>query len=210
MSTKKNKYMNGISPRGVAVYPKLNAPRKWDEKKQQSVEDWKDGKFEVEIALDTETAEAFKAKLIAFAKEQGVAKPEKLKNLPWKEEVNKETKEETGRLLFKFKNYATNQDSSRKRIPHVDAKAKKLDADFRLTSGSEVKIDYSASVFTTLGGGIRLLVNAVQVLKYVEQEFRNNFGAEDGYSADDEADGEESSFDREDEGSDSNEDATAF
>lgn len=199
MSTnKKKEYFNIKTPRGVAVYPKLDKPRKWDDTAQRSVEAL-DGKYEVSVALSSEVAEPLKASILNFAKAQGLKRESDLKNVPWKAEVDKATDEETGRVLFKFTNYGTNRDGSLKRIPQFDAAAKPLAKSFRLTSGSEVKIAGTADYYVKgANKGIRLLVDGVQVLKFVEQEMRNPFEAEEGFTgptADE--DDDNSSFDNE-------------
>lgn len=196
MSTKKE-YFNFKTPRGAAVYPKLDRPYTFDKTKSKSFPD-PDGKFEVSLALSEKDAEAFKSKIIAWAKAQGV-KPEKLKNMPWKNEEDKEG-EETGRVLFKFKQYGKNKDGTAKRIGHFDAKANPLVSSFKLTSGSTIIVGGSASLYKELGGGISLSVTAVQVIEYREYDVANPFGDEgDGYVGDeaDDTANDNGSFDNE-------------
>lgn len=197
MSTKKE-YFKFKTPRGAAVYPKLDKPYTFDKAKSKSFPD-PDGKYEVSLALDSKDADKLKADIIAWAKEQGVKSPEKLKNLPWKDEVDKETDEETGRVIFKFKQYGKNKDGDIKRIPHFDSKAQPIGKGFKLTSGSIVKLSGSAGYFKELGGGLNLSVNSVQVIKYVPYEAHNPFADEgdDGFKADDVDADDEESFDNE-------------
>ncbi|MCW2286657.1 hypothetical protein M2323_004701 [Rhodoblastus acidophilus] len=205
MSTKKNdRFLKFITDAGAAVWPKLNKARRFDKKLNKSVDDPVNGKFEIDLALEGTAADALKAKITAFAEKQGLD-VEEVKNWPWaaekvKDDNGKVTK--TGRTLFKFKAHATNLDGTPKRIAHWDAQAKPLSSSFVLTGGSTVKVSGFAKAFKELGGGVSLSVDAVQVLKYVEQEVRNpGFGVEEGYAGADDADEDGSSpFETQDDG----------
>lgn len=209
MSTKVT-YQKYKSPRGVAVFPKTRVPVLYNKALKKSEENWKDGKFELKLALEGEVAEQEKNKIIAFAEAQGLD-IEEVKNWPFsaekvKDEDGKLTK--TGRTLFNFKGYATKRDGSKNRIVHFNAAAKPLALSFVLTGGSEVKVTAIMKAFKELGGGVSLVMDAVQVLKYAEMDARNpGFDAEDGYMGDDTAADEDETppFDTsEDEGSPSN------
>ena len=194
-SSTKKQYLQIRTPLGIAVYPKLDTPRKWSDLLNRSVDDI-EGKLEISVAFDATPAEKLKGQILDWAKTQGLKKEASLKNVPWKDEVDKVTDDNTGRVLFKFTNYGTNRDGSLKRIPHWNAAATKvLGADFKLTSGSEIKVAGSADYYVKgANSGIRLIIDAVQVLKYVEREERNpGFEAAAGYE------GEEDVFARDEE-----------
>lgn len=188
---KRDDLLDVMSPRGVAVWPKLDKPTRYDKKQKKRVIDEEEGKFEVELALEGEDAEKFQKKIKDFAVEQGL-KLKSVKNWPWRDELEKETEEPTGRVLFKFKQYATNKDGSTKRIPLWLANGKSTyPKGTKLTSGSTIKISGYGSTYTELGGGVSLFVNSVQVIKMVEYEARNpGFGNEDD---DDEGDAPDTS-----------------
>jgi hypothetical protein len=157
-----------IKIRGIARYPKLHIPFRYDKKLNKSVEDWKGGKFQIEVIApeDDATTKAMVASIQEAAASEGL-KAKMVKNWPFKPELDKETDEETGNLIFNFKMYGQSKDGSKRRVPLFDAKNNPLPKDFRVTSGSEVIVLGAANPFKELGGGVSLYLNGVQVIKYV-------------------------------------------
>ena len=176
--------------RGFAVYPKTDRPYRYDQSAGRSVVDYDNGRYELNVALSAEQAEGFQKIIKAVAKEGGL---KTVKNWPWKPEVDKDTGDETGRILFVAKQNAMSKDGTPKKISHYDASAERLPATFKLTTGSEVIMACRPGVYKTLGGGVTLYLDAVQVLNYVEyQGGENPFGKEDGsfVKSDDESEDE--------------------
>lgn len=157
-----------VKVRGIARYPKLHIPYRYDKKLNKSVEDWKAGKFQIEVVVDPENTAVAKTKedILGAAAEAGL-KVKTMKNYPWKAELEKDTDEETGKEIFNFKMYGQSKDGSKRRVPMFDAKNNPLPRDFRLTSGSEIIVLGAANPFKELGGGVSLYLNGVQVIKYV-------------------------------------------
>ena len=154
--------------RGIARYPKLHVPFRYDKGLNKSVEDWKKGKFQIEVVVDpSDAAIAAQKEAITQAALDAGLKLKSVKNWPWKDETDKETGDETGREIVTLKMYGSTKDGGKRRVPLFDAKNNPLPKDFRLTSGSEIIVLGAANPFKELGGGVSLLLNGVQVVKYV-------------------------------------------
>jgi hypothetical protein len=163
MSNKPSKF---FLPDGQAVYPKTDRPYKYDKAAKRSVPD-PDGMYELNVALDAADAEEVIERLKEFAKEQGL---KAVKNWPWKEEVDRETDEPTGRIIFKTKQYGKTKEGRSKRLLHADGAGNPLPKTFKLTSGSTVSVQVFPKTFKELGGGVKLSLEALQVLRYVEYD----------------------------------------
>lgn len=179
------KVNNKLMVRGIAAYPKTNKPVKYDQVAKRSVYD-ADGSYEITIIMDADRAAKVEEKLRAFAADKGLRKP---KNMPLTEQVDAEGNE-TGKWVLKAKQYGKNKDGSVKRILHVDGATRPLGKDFILTSGSEVNLDAYLTTYEQLGGGVRVNINAIQVIKYVEYEATSTFQAEEGAWTSDEGEEE--------------------
>lgn len=193
--------------RGIASYPKLHKAHKWDDAKNRSVPD-PNGEYETGIVLSEEDASKLQANVKQWAKDNN----HKPKKWPWRPEIDKATEEETGRVIFTAKQYAKDQDGEERKIPHVDAGGKPLPANFRLTGGSTIVAKVRPSFYKAQGGGIKLYLDAVQVVAYVEYENDHGFSAQEGYrasgedTADDEDEGDDSSDNNESEDKSENSD----
>lgn len=171
--------------RGVARYPKTDKPYSFDKAAKKSVPD-EDGKLQIEVIVPANVAEGYEKVIAEFVTEQG-KKVSKLKNVPYQPEVDRDTDEETGNVVFKAWQYGKSKDGKVRKMGHFDGKGKPLPSDFRLTSGSEVIIAVRANLYNELGGGVNLYLDGVQVVKYREFDHNPGFGAvEGGYEADDE------------------------
>ena len=99
-------------------------------------------------------------------------------NLPYKEEVDLETKEKTGKYIVKF--------TSNYRPKIFDAKGYHMDDDVLVGNGSVVRVSYGYSFYEGMNGGVKLYLQAVQVLELVEWNggtFEDyGFQSEQGYS----------------------------
>jgi hypothetical protein len=157
-------------PRGAAVHPKTDKPYRYDAEAERSVPD-PDGAFEIKVAVSAEDAEAIQKRIKDFAKAEGL---KTVKNWPWSDEIDRDSGEPTGRVLFKAKQYGKTKEGKAKFIAHYDSAAAPLPKDFKLTSGSEILTQVRPRAYKTLGGGVSLSLLAIQVLRYVEYN-RNPF-----------------------------------
>ena len=153
---------------GTAKYPKLDRAYSWSNAENRSVPD-PDGQFELTVSFTPEDAKPIEAAVKQAIKLAGVEP----KNLPFKRN------EETGMIEVKFKAYGTRRDGSPNRVPQVDSAVNPLPSDFKLTSGSVVKVSGWISVAKL---GCRLNMDGVQVLKYIPYEAKTQFEPEnDGF-----------------------------
>lgn len=197
----KEKLVQITSPRGRAVYPKLQKP---DTKYKV------EGEFSIKLAVPEEQAAPFIQKLTEIHKEAYKAecarqkKPKlKMGEMPWKDEEDGEGNP-TGCVIFKASQLAkiTSKKTGEtfdKRIVLFDGANNPFPKDRIIGSGSEVKLcaDVKPYFTPTAGFGIKLRLKAVQVLKLVEFVPGSNpegygFGADgepaDSGAADDYAD----------------------
>jgi len=198
MSTKTDKkktYESFVSPKGIAIWPKLTVP---DTKFKE------DGEYTVRLAYtpSDKGVQAFlddlQARFDQFVEETkdalGPAKAKKLKlNDPFTEEADDEGNE-TGRVLVKFKanaQYKNKQGQVVKRTLRIfDAKGNPLASPPNIGNDSVLKISYSVGTYSTpQGSGITLYINAVQIVELVEYGAGGGdakaygFGEEDGYTS---------------------------
>lgn len=164
------KYVNFVSPRGTAKYPKLDQPYTFNSKLNKSMPD-PDGQFEVTTVMSDSDAAPF-VKLVQDAIKASGIEPT---NLPFKKVKDKDTGKPTGEVEFKFKAYGKSQDGKPQRIKFFDRKGKPVASTIALTSGSVIKVDGWVSVAKL---GARLNIRAVQVISLVEAA--NSFTEEDG------------------------------
>lgn len=167
--------------RGVAAFPKLNAPYSYDKEKKRSVVDYEKGQFSVDVIVEGADAEKIKALIAEAGSKVGV---KRMANPPWTEEIDKATDEPTGRVRFKCKAYGTRRDGTPAKIQHFDANARPMASDTRLTSGSEIRVEVYPRAFKELGGGCRLNINAVQVLMLAAAAGPNPFSADPEFASD--------------------------
>lgn len=204
------------SPRGISIYPKLNKP---DTKFDPA------GVYEVKLAMDGNDpqVQAFVRRLEKvrddkFAElvkqltaEKKAAKAKELK--PGKVvtiEVNDETGDETGRVIFKAKMKATGvrkDGTTWTQKPAIfDAKGTELKNPPSIGGGSELKLSVAVDAFlmeTSKEVGLSIRLKAAQVLKLVQFGARDfagyGFEAEDGDEISDQDD--TPPFDTDDSGS---------
>lgn len=197
----RKKAVTAVTPKGTAIYPRLNTP---DDKFKKA------GQYKVKLAIDADDAklaalqtkvdELIEAKRqeivdeLTAAGKAGVAK--KIATVsPFKAEEDDDTGEETGRVLINAKMTAsgTGKKGPWTRRPSIfDAKGKKLVRPPIIGSGSELILSvelypYYAANDKTVGVSFRL--EAVQVIKLVTGGARDaggyGFGEEDGDEIDD-------------------------
>lgn len=161
--------------RGVARYAKTDKAYSFDKAQKKSVPD-PAGKLSLEVILSEQEAAKHIANVAEFAKEQGL---KKYKNEPFAAEVDKETDEETGNVVFKAWQYGQSKDGSSRKMAHFDSKGKGLPSGFKLTNGSVVIMAVRPNAYKELGGGVNLYLDGVQVVKYREFDGNPGFGAVD-------------------------------
>jgi hypothetical protein len=150
------------TPTGTAKYPKLNEAYSWSKAQNRSIPDPINGHYELTVCFTPEDAKPIEDAVNEAIKESGITPA----NLPFKRN------EETGLIEVRFKAYSTLRDGTPNRVLQMDSALNPLPEDFRLTSGSVVKVSGWISVAQL---GCRLNMNGVQVLKYIPYESKENF-----------------------------------
>lgn len=187
------------TPAGTAVWPKVNKP---DTKFKE------DGEYSIGLSLPEQEAQPLIDVLMPILDEfwnteynklKAVQKKTVKKHLPWKPELDPDTEEETGNVIFSFKTAAKFKDKNGnfidKKLPLFGRDAKETDK--LVYYGSTVKVNFSPKGFTSpVGGGmigLTLYLNAVQVLKFAAFNSAASFAftAEEGDDGTEEA-GEDS------------------
>ena len=162
-----------------ALWPRLNTTYKFDNKEKRSVpcDVFEDGaKYETGFRMNAQQAKKlFSEMKTAYVEKAQNGWPEKFDN-PF-------NKDEDGSYTFKASlKGAYGKDATRKPVQY-DASNTKLPDDFLLTTGSTVNI---AGVFVpyhakSMGTGVSLRLNAVQVTKYVPMQMASPFNTTEGY-----------------------------
>lgn len=190
-----------ITPKGVAIYPRLNKP---DTKFNAA------GVYDCRVRLDPEASDVqelvekleklrdsfYDATVTELKEAKKAAKAKKLtKRAVFTDDVDAEG-EETGLIVLKAKTTAsgTGKDGKPwKRSPTLfDAKGTKLKDPPLIYGGSEVKVAATARPYLMESSseiGVTLYLDAVQIIKLVSGSGQSaddfGFGEEDGYEADD-------------------------
>lgn len=194
MAVVRTKLEKMVSPRGVAMWPRLTGEpdTKFDEAGA-----WKTTlRLKKSDAAAQEFLEALAqrhAAAVAQAKKDNPAKAKNLKiaDRPWKDDVDEEGTE-TGEVLVNFKMKASGISKKDgqpwKRSPMVvDAKGHELGKAIRVGGGSQVRVAFEILPFyaPAVGAGISLRLTGVQVLELVEGGKMDakslGFEEEDGY-----------------------------
>jgi hypothetical protein len=185
------------------VFPALTKPDYGNEAFPQP-----DGVYKVNLRMTEEDAEPLIAKLTPVweqAEKDGqeefdalpVANRKKLKNGfqmndMFEREYDKDTEEETGYVIFKFKSKASGKNKKGERwtrkVPLFNAKGVLLKNPPNVWGGTEGKVSYEVAPYFIAGqgqAGISLRLQAVQILELVSEGSRSasgyGFGEEDGY-----------------------------
>lgn len=187
-----------ISPKGVAVWPKLNEP---DTKFDAA------GTYTARLAYDAgdKNTKAFIAKLEQYQKERfaeavkDAPKLKKYKMAPVFTEETDEDGEETGRILVNFKMTASGKSKKTgkawKRKPTIiDARKVTLANPPNIGGGSVLRIGFEPSFAVVASSKLCYVscrMEIVQIIELVEFGAANaddyGFGEEEGYEADDKA-----------------------
>ena len=184
MANSKTVYKN-FRLRGTAVWPKTDQPYTFDQKAKKSFADPK-GQYELAVRVEGAALKVVEDNIAHITTSEGF---DEVKNNPLTAEVTKDKesgkKSKTGYMLAKAKMYGQSKDGAPKHIKFYGADGKPLPRGFKLTNGSFIEVDVYPAPFDTLGNGIRLNINAIQVLKLADSSHFVSFDVEDGYTADD-------------------------
>jgi hypothetical protein len=192
---KKPKRETFVSPKGTALWPKLNAP---------DTQYKKEGEYSVKLAFDPKKdpavqtfldglQERFDTYIEEVKEEVGPAKAKKLKlQEPFTTELD-EAGEETGRVVVKFGMAAQFTDKSgniKKMKPIiVNALGTPIKNPPEIGNDSILRISYSIGGYNTPAAtGIKLYLNGVQIVELVEFGGNRNLGfgvEEGGYTGED-------------------------
>lgn len=199
-----------IKIKGSFVYPRLNeADTKFKDEGEYSVKVAKSAADSKRLIADLEKvyADGYKA----MCEREGKSKLKMATTRPWANEVDKETEEETGRVLFNCKAKASGKSKKTGKVwnfklPLFDAKLKPVTKS--VWGGSEGYVQVEPYVWYTaaLGCGISLRLNKVQVLELVTGKGTDNadgFEEEEGYEESSDGDTDEKSSSEDSEGGDS-------
>ncbi len=182
------------SPKGVAVWPKVNRP---DTKFNA------DGVYTVDLRLEGKTAETFKAIIDAHVtasydtavKDNPKAKKSIVEAFPYKAETDEEG-DDTGATLFRFKRNAVGKNGKTgetwtNKVKLFDAKGNPCAV--IVGGGSDLKVSFTIRPYymsSTKNAGVTLDLLAVQIIKLVQGGSAESygFGEEEGWEDDGSAD----------------------
>ena len=198
--SKENKFTTIVTPKGTAIYPCLRST--------ETFQGTDTGKYSIQLKLSEEDT---KELMDTLEKEWEAAskspdfKDKKFKkgtvpNLSYREDKD-------GDIVFKAKTNATIKSKTgevfQKTVPIFDAKGKPIKGD--IGHGSVVKLNVSLAPYavSAVNYGIAMYLNGVQVLSmkhkgdYGADASSLGFGAEEGYSVDEDEDMNDVPFDTE-------------
>lgn len=172
------KFINGVTPAGLAQYAFISKPEVWEGKEVG---------YSITLRMNDEDTKEFVAML------NGIIDKAKENGKKWRKEpyMGMHT-DADGHIVFKFKAKPTvttrGGETIKRTIPVVDAKCKPLDVKY-FGDGTVVKVAYSLSPYwvSSAVNGIGLYLSAIQVIKYVPfvSGKGNSYGfkVEDGYDS---------------------------
>lgn len=161
-----------ITEEGTAVYPKVN--------KTVDVYDGKEVGYTIQLKFADKKKTENLIKQIDQEFERG-KKADEFNGKTWMKEPNVPYRvdEKTGDTLFKFSTKHLDKEGNRKTIPIVDSNENIIDVN--LGHGSIVRVAFSPSVYhlSSKNNGIKLYLNAIQVIKL--EEFGGSGGRSFGF-----------------------------
>jgi hypothetical protein len=175
-------------PKGEALFARLEQPYHFSKRDKRTVPckpSDAGAEYSISIKLPTREATPIIEKIKDAWKDYNAT--EQPGTWPFRNEVNKDTKEPTGNVLFKTKFNASyqNKDGSFASVAIFDAKGHKLPKNFEIGNGSIIRLGVQLVPHDMQGGGISLRLKGVQV---IEPRGGSNFGAmfeeEEGFEAD--------------------------
>ena len=179
-------------PKGEALFARLDQPYTFNKKLNNTVAckpSDNGAAYTISIKLPIKEATPIIKKIKDVWKEYGSQENDQPANWPFKNEVDKESKEPTGNIIFKTKFNAswTNKDGSFARVAIFDAKGHKLPATFDIGNGSTIRVGVQFVPHDMQGGGVSLRLKGVQVIKPNGAGFDSMFNEEDGFEGEEAA-----------------------
>jgi hypothetical protein len=185
----KSKKVTYITPRGEFVWPKLDEPDTYQAKdKKGNPKGDPKTEFKLNIRFDEKTEAKVRRDLEELTKQFGSEVGDN-EHSPWKED--KQDKKPQGTFtLFASSAMKDKKTGELIRPPAFDSKNRKLPEGVVIGGGTIGRVDVILFPYDTFGGGVKLYINGVQVIKLVERSFgKSNFDeVEDGYEIDEEDD----------------------
>ncbi len=190
---KKNRIPTQFTPKGVAVFPRLNTP---DTKFKDT------GRYSLKLRLPEAEARSFLAEYDALSGENFAEVLERTKGkvdkktgkaitpentgLPFELEMDKETQTPTGNILIPFSCNAQFVDKKTQQVREIkpgiyDSKGTAIDV--QVWGGSVLKVAFVPFGYyndATMKAGISFRLQAVQVIKLVRGGGEVQFGVEEG------------------------------
>lgn len=190
---KKQKLTRGLTPPGIAVWPKLQQP---------DYQFKKEGQYKTGLRLLTEDAETQKLlallqeeydKAVSMAQTETGKKKVKLADKPWKDEED-ENGNPTGYTIvgFGLKAHVQPKDTTKQgwdqRPMLYDAHLNPLKTTKRISGGSTIRVSFEVAPFSApIGTGISLRMPGVQILNLVEFDAKSaeslGFTKQEGFDA---------------------------
>jgi hypothetical protein len=151
-----SKIIKAVSPKGKASWPKLF---------KADTQFKPEGEFQTGLVVSPTEAKDFQEKIkAAFVEEFGEAKLQKAK-MPWKVD-------EDGNVVFNFR--------SKNKPIVVDSLGKAIGTELNVSGGSVIKVGAGIKPWLVSGNlGVKLYLNAVQIIDLVEYN-NSPFGKEEG------------------------------
>lgn len=174
---KEKKRKRFTSPKGVAKYPWLSLPSTAFNKNE-----YKTGLL---LKAEDETTEKFLAFLDGLVEEsyteavntlkkdgKAAAAKQVKRRYPYKDELDKDTGEETGFIELNFSTQAVSKDGKPRKMRLFDAKGESISPDdVKVAGGSVIKVNFTPSNYymaASKEAGVKLYLNAVQIIDLVE------------------------------------------
>lgn len=198
MTTKKAKPFT-VTLRGTAIYPFLNTPVEWDNNATKNVpsSDKVKARYKMGLVIDGDTARKFEEQIVEYAQANGIKKPD----YTIKEQVDKETGDETGNFIVNLQAYGYTSEGALRKPPRMfDAKARPLPSDFLLTGGSTVNVSVSVTTRQKPKPGLSFWIGGIQVISLADGPQHNPFEATEGFTCKDEEDEDNVPFSEEADG----------
>lgn len=152
--------VNFQTPKGMIKWPRLDQPYSWNDTLNKNVPD-PNGQFETKLVVSKKDAQPLIQLIQATIKDSGI----KPKNLPYKDEMDKDTGEPTGNIEFTFKRYGKDTQGAPNKIAYFDSRGSMMKA-VALTTGSTAVL---AGWIKVSKMAARLNLKAIQVVKLQER-----------------------------------------
>lgn len=177
----KTKSVQFKTARGLALYPHLDRLYAWNDAANKSMPH-PDGDYDTKLIVSAKEAAPMIELIKQTIKDAGI----KPKFLPFSDEIDKETGEKTGNVIFTLKRYGKSQDGKLNKIGFFDAKGRMIQRTIEITTGSTIICSGWISVSAK---SARLNLKNVQIIKLIERQLDGFDPVEDddAFVADDDA-----------------------